>query len=140
MAKDLFRTVDYLQTRADVDSETLVYSGLSMGATLAPCHLVAEPRLKLAVLFAAGGNRNQRNLPPEIEPMRFASHVKIPVVMLNGRFDGLFDYKEHQLPFLERLGSTDKHLELFPSNHLPPVNESVAFADQWIRGRTKRPD
>jgi dienelactone hydrolase len=138
MTKDLFRAVDYLETRADIDSETLVYCGLSMGAALAPCHLVAEPRLKLAVLFAGGAKGGNKS--PEVDPMRFAPHVKIPLVVLNGQFDGIFRYEDHQLPFFDRLGSADKHLELYPTNHAPPVDESVGFADQWIRQRTKRPD
>jgi hypothetical protein len=94
--------------------------------------------LKLAVLFAGDGNR--RNRDPEIEPMGFAPHVKVPVLMLNEEFDSTIHYWGHQLPFYKRLGSADKHLELYPTNHLPPVDESVGFADQWIRERTKRAD
>jgi serine/threonine protein kinase/dienelactone hydrolase len=130
LVKDLSRAIDYLETRSDVDHETLVYVGLSMGASFAPCHLVAEPRLKSAVLIAAGPSADK---PPEGSSMRYAAHVKVPVLILNGQFDTRFPYQEEQLPFFERLGSADKHLEEFPSGHAPPVDDAVRVADKWLR-------
>jgi serine/threonine protein kinase/formylglycine-generating enzyme required for sulfatase activity/dienelactone hydrolase len=136
VAKDLSRTLDYLETRPDdVDSKSLVYCGLSMGATFAPCHLVAEPRFKSAILIAAGAKDAKIS---EIDPMTYAAHVKIPLLVMNGQFDTVFVYDEHQLPFFERLGSQDKHLEIFSTAfHLPPVDDSVRFADQWLRDHTQ---
>jgi dienelactone hydrolase len=135
IVKDLSRTIDYLETRTDVDHETLVYAGLSMGSSFAPCHLVAEPRLKSAVLFAAGPGHGR---PLEFNAMRFASHVKVPVLMLNGQFDPTFLYEEEQIPFFERLGSADKHLEVYPTGHAPPVSDSVRLADKWLNDRSQQ--
>ena len=101
---------------------------------VAPRHLVAEPRLKLAVLFAAGIGDKKGAL--ELDPMRYASHVSVPVLMLNGQFDTIFRFEEQQLPFFERFGSSDKHLETFPTGHNPPVAESVSLADNWLSKNT----
>src|SRR5689334_8266792 len=51
-AKDLFRAVDYLATRSDVDQQHLGYYSLSMGAFFGPIPVALEPRIKAAV-FAA---------------------------------------------------------------------------------------
>ena len=48
--KDFRRSVDYLETRPDLDMERLGYYGLSMGAFFAPIPLALEPRIKAAVL------------------------------------------------------------------------------------------
>ena len=41
---------------------------------------------------------------------------------------------------MNRLGAADKHLEMYRTSHLPPIDESIRFADRWIRERTQRPD
>ncbi|MHC4331897.1 MAG: SUMF1/EgtB/PvdO family nonheme iron enzyme, partial [Planctomycetota bacterium] len=45
MAKDLSRSIDYLETRDDIDSERIAYYGTSWGAVLGPIMLAVEDRL-----------------------------------------------------------------------------------------------
>jgi len=52
---------------------------------LGSINLAVENRFKVAV-FAAGGCNNNKELP-EADPFNYASHVKIPVLMINGRYD-----------------------------------------------------
>ncbi len=75
MAKDFFRSIDYLETRSDIDMERLGYYSLSMGAYFGPIVVSQEPRLKAAV-FASGGLRF--NYPAEIQPANFAPRVLVP--------------------------------------------------------------
>ena len=82
--KDLFRTVDYLTTREDIDAERLGYFSVSMGAYFAPVPLALEPRIKAAVLASGGLSRNAT---PETSPVNFAPAVTIPVLLVNGRND-----------------------------------------------------
>ena len=82
--KDLFRSVDYLMTRDDVDAERLGYFSVSMGAFLAPVPLALEPRIKAAVLVSGGLSSRAT---PETSPTNFAPAVKIPVLLVNGRQD-----------------------------------------------------
>ena len=83
-AKDVFRAVDYLETRTDIDMQRLGYYSLSMGAFFGPIPVALEPRIKVAV-FAAGGLRY--GYPPEIQPANFAPRVKVPVLLINGKDD-----------------------------------------------------
>ena len=82
--KDLSRTVDYLQTRSDINSKRLVYVGLSRAAAMGPVMVVVEPRLQAAVSISGG--LYSRPAMAEVEPFLFAPHVQIPVLMLNGLF------------------------------------------------------
>ena len=52
--QDLGTTLDYLQTREDIDSERVAYLGLSYGASQPLAMLAIEPRLKTAILVAGG--------------------------------------------------------------------------------------
>lgn len=76
MAKDFFRSIDYLETRSDIDMERLGYYSLSMGAYFGPLVVSQEPRIKAAV-FASGGLRF--NYPAEIQPANLAPRVLVPL-------------------------------------------------------------
>jgi serine/threonine protein kinase/dienelactone hydrolase len=134
LAQDLSRAVDYLGTRSDIDSERLIYSGLSFGAAAAPVLLVAEPRFQAAVLISGGYHSNAAMT--EIEPRRYTPHVKLPVLMVGGLLDAVFPVEASQLPMYRHLGSPDKQIKHFQSGHIPPVEETIKFADEWLRSRT----
>ncbi|MGH9696069.1 MAG: SUMF1/EgtB/PvdO family nonheme iron enzyme, partial [Bryobacteraceae bacterium] len=53
-AKDASRSVDYLETRSDVQIARLGYYGISLGGELGPLLLALDPRLKAGVLASAG--------------------------------------------------------------------------------------
>jgi serine/threonine protein kinase/predicted esterase len=133
LTQDLSRTVDYLGTRADIDADRLIYSGFSLGACIAPVLLVEEPRFRAAVLISGG--YNPKAFMPEIEPRRYAPHVKLPILMINGVLDEVFPMKASQLPLYGHLGSADKQIKHFECGHFPPVEETVKFADEWLRSR-----
>ena len=46
MAKDVGRSVDYLETRPDIDTGQLAFYGVSLGASVAPLFLAIEHRFK----------------------------------------------------------------------------------------------
>src|SRR4029453_19172839 len=83
--KDLRRSVDYLQTRSDIDHERGAFFGVSYGAFLGPMALAVEPRFKTAV-FWSGGLPLDPQLP-DVDPLNYAPHVTTLVLMLNGRDD-----------------------------------------------------
>ena len=84
-SKDIGRSIDYLQSRPDIARDRLGFLGLSWGAAMAPLFLALEPRIKAAVLLGPGFFM-QASLP-EADPVNFAPRVRMPVLMLNGRFD-----------------------------------------------------
>ena len=89
--KDVRRAIDYVETRRDLDSSRLAYLGLSMGASLGPIMTVVERRFKVSALIA--GSLPQWRNPPESEAFSFLPRVKVPTLMLNGRYDFFFPYE-----------------------------------------------
>jgi predicted esterase len=132
-AQDLSRTVDYLATRSDIDSQRMTFAGFSLGAAVAPVLVVAEPRFKAAMLIAGG--YHARAWLPEIDPRRYAPHVKLPVLMLNGSCDAIFPMQSSQDPLFRHLGSADKQRKLLLAGHTIPADEAVRIADEWLRSR-----
>jgi dipeptidyl aminopeptidase/acylaminoacyl peptidase len=131
-AKDLGRSIDYLETRQDIDSHRLAYYGLSLGAVWGPVLTAVEPRFKASVLVAGG--LPVEKLPSEIEPLNFAPRVKIPTLMLNGWDDFIFPVDSSQVPLFRLLGVPDseKRLVMFESGHLPPFQPTVKESLDWL--------
>lgn len=105
-SKDLGRSLDYLETRNDIDLGRIAYLGRSMGASVAAYLLALEPRIKAAVLLSGG---SFEKVSPEVDPWNFAPRVKIPVLMLNGRDDYLFPVESSQKPLFRLLGTPENH-------------------------------
>lgn len=130
--KDLSRTIDYLQTRDDLNREKIGFYGLSWGSLAAPIALAVEPRIKAAVLNV-GGFWNARFLP-EVDPFNVAPHVKVPVLMLNGEHDIVFPLETAQKPLFDLLGTAppDKRHYLSPAAHNVPRNEVIKETLDWL--------
>jgi dienelactone hydrolase len=58
-AKDLARTVDYAETRPELDKDRLAFLGLSRGGALSPVMLANEKRIKNALLLASASWGNK---------------------------------------------------------------------------------
>jgi len=131
-AKDLRRSIDYLETRPDIDSGRLAYYGISWGAVQGPIMVAVEKRFKAAI-FAAGGCNIQKVLP-EADSMNFAPRVKIPVLMINGRYDFVLPLETCQEPFFRLLGASpqDKRHVLYDTGHAPPQLPVMKEALNWL--------
>jgi formylglycine-generating enzyme required for sulfatase activity/dienelactone hydrolase len=130
--KDLARTLDYLETRSDFDSSRIAYYGLSWGAALGPIFAVTEPRIKTA-LWVGGGFEYEKTLP-EVDPFNFVSHVKIPVLMVNGRYDFFFPKEGTQDPMFRLLATPEKEKRhvVFDSGHVPPADLLIKEVLDWL--------
>jgi dienelactone hydrolase len=141
--RDLRRSIDYLETRPDADAARLAYVGVSWGAAMGPIMMAVEPRLKVGIVVVAGLNF-QRALR-EVDEVHYAPRVKIPVLMLNGKYDFFFPYETSQLPFFELLGTPRPHKKLvvhetshaFPRTDL--ARESLAWLDEHLGPPAGRP-
>jgi serine/threonine protein kinase/dienelactone hydrolase len=135
-AKDFSRSIDYLETREDIDSEKLVYYGVSWGGAMGGIIPAVEKRIKGSVLLVAG-LLFQRALP-EAEPVNFLPRITIPVLMLNGKYDFFFPYETSQLPFYELLGTSKEHktILVYEGGHTVPktelVKETLAWLDRYL--------
>jgi eukaryotic-like serine/threonine-protein kinase len=135
-ADDLRRSVDYLETRKDIDMRRLAYFGISWGAVLGPIMTALEKRFKVAV-FEMGGCDDESVLP-EADPMNFAPRVKIPVLMTNGRYDFEIPLETCQEPLFRALGTPpqDKKHVLYDTGHVPPqlplMKETLDWLDHYL--------
>ncbi len=65
--RELGRTLDYLETRPDINQDRIAYQGLSWGAWFGPLHVALEKRFK-AANFQGGGSIGNRTLPSAALP------------------------------------------------------------------------
>jgi dienelactone hydrolase len=130
--KDLSRTIDYLETRPDIDAEKIGYYGLSWGGRAATIALATQPRLKVAVLNVGG--LHQTELLPEIDDVNFVPRVRQPVLMLSGEHDIVFPLETNQRPMFELLGTDPayKRLHIVPTAHFVPQNELIRETLDWL--------
>lgn len=131
-AKDIGRSLDYLETRSDVDGGRLAYAGQSWGAAMAPVMLAVEERFRAAVLVA-GGLQLQRTLP-EVEAINFITRVSVPTLLLGGRYDHFFPEAPTQRPFRQLLGTTarDKRFVLYDVGHALPRKDVARESIDWL--------
>ncbi|HEV8334833.1 MAG TPA: protein kinase [Candidatus Polarisedimenticolia bacterium] len=125
-SKDVGRSLDYLESRSDIDRRGFGFYGLSMGARFAPIAGAVEPRLRVLVLV--GGGLSTESKPPEIDSFNFAPHVRVPVLMINGNHDFIFPPETSQKPLfrLFPLPESAKRHYVFDGGHVPPRSQEVA--------------
>jgi formylglycine-generating enzyme required for sulfatase activity/dienelactone hydrolase len=130
--KDLQRSVDYVETRSDLNRSKLAFFGVSLGARLACIALAVEQRFGAAVLWS-GGFRGNTTLP-EIDEINYAPHVRTPVLMLNGRDDFTFPIETSQLPMFKLLGTpdADKRHVLYDGGHVFPFARIMKDTLDWF--------
>jgi hypothetical protein len=113
---DLGRTVDYLETRPDIDTRKLPFYGVGMGAAHGVRLVAVDARFKAAVFSSVGLMANQ---PAETDSWNFAPRFHIPVPLVNGRNDFFFPVDTNQKPLFEALGTREpdkKHI-LYDRGH-----------------------
>lgn len=131
-AKDLRRSVDYLESRSDIDSSKLAYYGFSWGGRLGGIMVAVEGRFKTAILDAAGFRFQKQK--PEVDPFHFVSRVRIPVLMLNGRYDSFFPHETAQVPMFKLLGTPEKNKRhfIYDTGHGAPRDQLIKESLEWL--------
>ncbi len=129
---DLRRSVDYLETRDDINHNDLGFFTISWGGQLFAILTALEPRFK-AVAVWSGGCDTAKVLP-EADPMNFAPHLKAPVLMINGRYDFDFPLETCQEPMFRALGTpvADKKHILYDSGHMPALLPMMKDTLNWF--------
>ena len=117
--QDLARSVDYLESRGDMDIHKLAYLGMSRGAMIGPLWVALEERIRLAIFIGGGGWIWQDSPMPSADPIRFAPRIKVPTLMLNGLYDSIFPYDISQEPLFNFLGTAAEHKvhKIYPTGH-----------------------
>jgi eukaryotic-like serine/threonine-protein kinase len=131
-SKDLGRSIDYLETRPDIDHNKLAYEGVSMGAAMGALLPAVEDRLKVLVLISSGFYLQK--FLPEVDQLNFTPRVKAPVLMLNGRFDFIFPTGSSQEPMFRLLGAPkeQKRRVLYETGHDIPRTQMIRETLDWL--------
>jgi dienelactone hydrolase len=131
-SKDFFRSVDYLESRTDIDHDKIGFFGISWGASTAPRVLALEKRIKVGVLV--GGGLPVERQAPEADTINFAPRVTIPILMINGKYDFDTPLNTCQIPLFRSLGTPakDKRTAVFDAGHIVPRNEMIKEALDWL--------
>jgi pimeloyl-ACP methyl ester carboxylesterase len=137
--QDLARSLDYLQSRTDIDGGRLGYMGVSMGSAEGVIYAtLAQDRLRAVLLLDGGfflGNPRAG-----VDQVDFAPRLTRPVLMVNGRYDFTFPFNEAQRPLFQMLGTppADKRHVVMETPHDVRqdrpllVKEVLAWLDKYL--------
>lgn len=134
--KDIGRSIDYLETRKDIQIDKLGYLGWSWGGYMGGIMPAVEKRIKVVVLNV-GGMVMDKSLP-EVDQLNYLPRVTRPVLMLNGKYDMFFPIETSQKPMFDLLGTPlkDKKSIIYESGHLVPrvdfVKETLTWFDKYL--------
>ncbi len=133
--KDFKRSIEYLETRQEININQLAYCGDSWGGQMGAIIPAVEERLKVSILFRAGLRWQSR---AEVDPINFVTRVTIPTLMLNGKYDHTFPLETSIMPMYDLLGTPkeDKHIVLYDTDHFVSkkdrIKESLAWLDRYL--------
>ncbi len=132
-AKDLGRTIDYVESRGDLDARRIALYGVSWGARLLPLLAAVEDRVRLGIMLGGGLGPKDVALP-EADPFNFAPYVRQPMLMVNGRYDFVFPVETSQRPLFDLLGTppADKRHVVFETGHVPPNDLLTKEVLDWL--------
>ena len=134
--QDFRRSLDYLETRADVDSDRFGYYGISWGGLSAGYALAIDDRFKAAALNVPG----LIPLPtqPGVDVFNFLPRVMVPVLMMNGEYDQIFPLETSAKPYFDFLGTDEsdkKHFIAAGGHGLPFIDvtrETLNWFDRYL--------
>jgi eukaryotic-like serine/threonine-protein kinase len=133
-SRDLGRSIDYLETRPDIDHARIGFHFVSgdTGVILS----ALEPRFKVSVLQASG---LWGQPPPEIDPSNFAPRVRVPTLMVNGKYDFEQPVETSQRALFDLLGPPSEHKlhVVLEGGHLPwrrqeVIDQILAWLDRYL--------
>jgi cephalosporin-C deacetylase-like acetyl esterase len=130
--KDMGRSIDYLETRKDIQVDKLAYLGFSWGGFMGGIMPAIEKRIKVIVLNVGGMEMNKTL--PEVDQLNFLPRVTQPVLMLNGKHDMFFPLETAQMPMYNFLGTPkeNKKIIVYDAGHLVPRTELVKETLLWF--------
>jgi cephalosporin-C deacetylase-like acetyl esterase len=137
-SKDLGRSIDYLETRTDINRGKIAYLGLSMGSAHAPILAAVEGRIQACVLLDGGFYFFP--VAAEIDQLNYVPRMRQPTLMINGRHDFIFPHQTAQVPMFNLLGTPgkDKRHVVFDTAHDVTVmrhemiRETLAWLERYL--------
>tara|TARA_B100001057_G_scaffold287564_1_gene287642 strand:+ start:1815 stop:4070 length:2256 start_codon:yes stop_codon:yes gene_type:complete len=132
--EDTDKTLDYLETRPDIDTDNIFYLGMSYGALFNTHTLLFEDRYKGAILYVGGAFPTY---PPLVDGINHLPRIKTPLLMLNGEQDYLVPKSAANF-FYQSTGTAieDKKIVFYDSGHWPlprnqMIKETLSFIEKY---------
>ena len=72
---------------------------------------------------------------PEVDQINFVTRVKVPILMLNGKYDPLFAVAASQIPMFQLLstpGKDKRHVTYEQGHYPPPKSELEKEISSWF--------
>jgi pimeloyl-ACP methyl ester carboxylesterase len=113
----------------------LAYYGISWGGAMGGVMPAVESRIKVSALYVAGLDFERAR--PEVDPVNFLPRIRIPTLMINGKYDFFFPMESSQIPVFKLLGTpaNDKRHVVEEGSHFVArtrlIQEVLAWLDKY---------
>lgn len=73
-------------------------------------------------------------MTPQADQINFAPRIKMPILMINGRYDYIFPYERSQKPMFRFFGTPDEHKDhiVCDTDHNVPLSEVIKHSLIWL--------
>lgn len=141
---DLRRSIDFLETREDVDHERIGFFGISLGGVIGTIFCGVDQRVKVPVIALAGGNlslmfgidafsEDTKDFFSIIDPINFVEQITPrPFLMINSENDEIIAPLTSKLLF--KKAGDPKEIIWYPSKHRDlPIQEAYPESIKWLQ-------
>lgn len=141
---DLQRSVDYLQTRQDIDHARIGFFGISLGGVIGTIFSGVDDRVSVPVIALAGGSLSMmfgmealseetKNFFSIIDPINFVQQISPrPLLMINAENDEVIVPITSKLLFQK--AKNPKEIIWYPSRHRDlPIDEAYPAGIDWFK-------
>lgn len=146
---DLRRAVDFIETREELDSESIGYYGISLGGITGTVFCGVEERVKVPVIVLAGGQLDllfKEKIPRSeakdfvsiIDPLNFVEQISPrPLLMINAKNDEVVPPEMSQLLFDK--AKEPKKIIWYDAKHRDaPLDKVYGDGLQWFNTHLKQ--
>lgn len=138
--KEMRRTVDYLETRSEIDGEAIAFFGYSWGGVNGPLAIAQEPRFRAAVIQI--GLLPPMAATPEVDPINSLPRVRVPTLMFSGEFDPIVprENRERYFALIGTPTAQKRHVIAIGGHFVPRelvIRETLDWLDRYL-GRVER--
>jgi eukaryotic-like serine/threonine-protein kinase len=131
-ATELRMSLDYLESRPEIDTSRLAYIGLSWGSGSRLVLAGVDDRFRAFVFVGAGIDERVQPTLPEAANFNFAPYIRPPKLMLNGRLDEEHPWLTRALPLWNLLREPRELVLIDGAGHHPPMDMRVAPINAFL--------
>ena len=128
---DVRRGLDYLETRPEIDMTRMAAVAPSAGSVLGLLVGALENRYRGFVFIGAGLPASYRAISATANPINFASYIRAPKLVLQGRYDEDTPLRTATEPFFKLL-SEPKRLTIYDGGHVPSIEVTMGATSDWL--------